>query len=126
MFLLDDFNFGVVQRGTVGRLGGTEMTDAYAYWSGASVRTDFAGFEVAGATLSVLDTGTFAGNAGFGVEVSGSMHLDSSERGRFRGTFSGDDGDGTLTAILSPESEFAGVWACGSSFPDSCSFLALD
>lgn len=133
VFCDSEWNFGVLQKGgssassyTLGDLVGRS-------YSGYTVVTD-SSFEIAATGNSSAQVGldgSFEGNFDGGSAGSstfensdgGELGLDSSTYGRFIGHYTESTGEaGTICAIMSPDKELIGTWACPGTFPEDCSF----
>ena len=114
-FVDDDFNFGVVQKGAT-FVPTYANTDINGSWSGIVVTTtDFNNFSTApsSATCTHPTCGTGGETVTLGaVDALGRYLGSSAPSGAF------------VAAILSPDKQFGGTYACDAAFPAGCEFTA--
>ncbi|MEM9383311.1 MAG: hypothetical protein AAGB93_25440 [Planctomycetota bacterium] len=132
VFLDEDFNFGVLQRGA-STLPNAGATDIYGRtYEGRTVFIDasFSITDVLDSTVTVAVDGTFQGSYAGGTTFTSAAALTLLDAtfGAWGGAYDatgpmGPD-SGPLRVFASPDKQFIGAWACssGGSFPVDCSF----
>jgi hypothetical protein len=134
VFLDEDFNFGVLQKGAVS-LPNAGPADIFGKnFTGITVTLD-ANFDLSAVVASqaqVFANGAFQGSEGNGTVFAnsggGELAQFSSLYGAWVGQFSSNgpsgNSNGQVRAFVSPDKQFIGTWACdsGGAFPEDCSF----
>jgi hypothetical protein len=126
-FADEGLNFGVLQKDATS-LPTYAYADLAGTWSGRSIETDFAAnvIEVqSGAALATTITCQVTDPAG-GYSANFDLTFDAAF-GRWQGDYTAGPTTGSISAFLSPDKTFLGVWACADPdplWPEDCVFSA--
>jgi len=103
------------------------QADLEASWAGASIVTDFDDYLQEEPIDMDIDAAGVLDFEVAGYPIDGQVVLDSSEYGRYTGTFTVMGMPGEVTMFLAPSKQFACALACnqGSTFPNDCAISAL-
>lgn len=124
VYVDEDFYFAVLEKGATS-LPSYIQTDAVGSWSGFTVNVD-AGLNFliqSNSSAAVTPSFFLSGSTPAGA-FSGDFLSWVESYGAFQGVFSG--GDGVFEMFVSPDRQFAGMWACiiPGTFPIDCGFSA--